>query len=209
MIVVAKCVNSSCRRCYRFYLRNCKLLQFCSAFSCSKMAPTRVISRASRSVYEPIVVKSVDHLNSDNAPKHYTSDYEGDDLVVRRGFPFTLLLTLNRAILPEENLAFELRMGGRPMVHHGSLVRLPQIDPKPNEDVDGYTVLASAGENLTVKIHTSAKTTGIGKWLLVMKTTHGRRRLPYVKVSDSIVMIFNPWSKFSDNSDLLVSTKCM
>ncbi|XP_076808766.1 protein-glutamine gamma-glutamyltransferase K-like isoform X2 [Clavelina lepadiformis] len=82
------------------------------------------------------------------------------------------------------------------MVHHGSLVRLPQIDPKPNEDVDGFTVLASAGENLTVKIHTSAKTTGIGKWLLVMKTTHGRRRLPYVKVSDSIVMIFNPWSKF-------------
>jgi len=56
-------------------------------------------------------VLSVDLLKQDNQGKHHTSEYEVDELVVRRGSPFTLMLTLSRPLTSEEDLQFELRMG--------------------------------------------------------------------------------------------------
>ena len=38
-----------------------------------------------------------------------------------------------------------LILGSRPMSHHGSLISLPKVDPKVDEDVDGYKILAASG----------------------------------------------------------------
>nr|XP_002119887.1 protein-glutamine gamma-glutamyltransferase K [Ciona intestinalis] len=145
---------------------------------------------------DALAVKSVDLLKSDNTVQHYTSDYEGSELVVRRGQPFKLLITLSRALKKEEEVEFELRMGGRPMVAHGSLIPLKVIDPKPDEDVVGFKLLANAGDILTVEIYTSAENTGVGKWLLALRAMEGRKKLPRMTVTDDIIIVFNPWSKF-------------
>lgn len=60
---------------------------------------------------EKIEVTSVNLLKSDNTPKHYTSDYETDELVVRRGFPFTIMLTLSRNMTDNDKIAFDMRFG--------------------------------------------------------------------------------------------------
>jgi len=56
-------------------------------------------------------------------------------------------------------------------------------------------VLVIVGEILTVDIYTSAKETGIGKWLLAMKAKRGRKQLPRVNVTNDLIIIFNPWAK--------------
>lgn len=53
----------------------------------------------------------MDLLKGDNVPKHHTSDYESSELVVRRGIPFRLMITLSRPLKDDENVDFELRMG--------------------------------------------------------------------------------------------------
>uniref|UniRef100_H2ZHB5 Transglutaminase-like domain-containing protein n=1 Tax=Ciona savignyi TaxID=51511 RepID=H2ZHB5_CIOSA len=142
-------------------------------------------------------VKSVELFKDETSLKHYTSEYETNELVIRRGIPFKVLINLSRALKIHETPEFELRMGSRPMVHHGSLIPLKPVDPKPDEDVTGFKLLAKAEDVLTVEIHTSAVNTGIGNWLLTMRvaSTNRRRKLPYLKVTNDIIIVFNPWSK--------------
>nr|CAB3266929.1 protein-glutamine gamma-glutamyltransferase K [Phallusia mammillata] len=154
------------------------------------------IAMSRRSSSSDLLVKSVELFKDETTKKHFTSDYETQEMVFRRGFPFKMMITLSRELKATETVEFELRMGGRPMVHHGSLIRLPRIDPKPDEDNVGHNLLASVGDIITVEIHTSAKTTGVGQWLLAMRPYDGRRRLPLVSVTNDIIAVFNPWSKY-------------
>ena len=59
----------------------------------------------------PLQIVSVNLLKGDNEPKHHTSDYELSELVIRRGTPFSLMLNLSRALVSDESLQFELRIG--------------------------------------------------------------------------------------------------
>ena len=48
---------------------------------------------------------------------------------------------------------------------------------------------------MTVEIHTSAVTTGIGQWQLAARVYRRGRRGSLIKVTDDIIILFNPWHK--------------
>jgi len=150
-----------------------------------------------------LTTRSVDLLKSENTSLHFTEEYETTKLVVRRGFKFKLLVTLSRALAHDESVEFEFRAGGRPSKRYGSLIRLPQVDPKIDDDVEGVRIIASNENILSLEIFTSGKTTRIGQWLLAMRisepsTSRGRRRrkkTTLCAITDKIIILFNPWCK--------------
>ena len=48
---------------------------------------------------------------------------------------------------------------------------------------------------MTIEVYTSATTTGIGQWLLAVRVYRNGRRGSLQKVTDDIIILFNPWAK--------------
>jgi len=144
---------------------------------------------------ELLSIKEVDLFKDETSKKHFTSAYESNDLVLRRGIPFKLLITLSRDVVPDENFVFELRMGGRPMVHHGSLIRLPALNPVTDKENVGYKSYYTTGNTILAEFYTSGQSTSVGEWSLCMRSVLGKKRSKRLTVTD-IIMLFNPWCKF-------------
>ena len=60
-----------------------------------------VRSSYSKKDTELLGVKSVELFQDETSKAHFTSEYESSDLVVRRGLPFKVLITLSRDIISE------------------------------------------------------------------------------------------------------------
>jgi len=137
-----------------------------------------------------VTIKQVNLLKAENEKRHFSDEYESGSLVVRRGFPFKLLITFTNElkVTPE----FELRTGSRPNKYRKSLVSLPPVDPKIDEDVEGSKIISMNGKLLSLEIFTSAKSTPIGSWSLVMKMKKGRRKM-ISEITSDLILIFNPW----------------
>lgn len=137
-------------------------------------------------------------MKARNEKLHNTSDYEVPELVIRRGFSFKLMMTLSRPLAKGEEFDFEFRAGGRPMQRYGSLIPLPLLTTgeASDEPQEGYRVITNNEHTLAVEISTSAKSTGVGKWLLAMKVRQGRRNSAMLcPVTEDIIVVFNPWCK--------------
>ena len=50
-------------------------------------------------------------LKNENTILHHTEEYETNELVIRRGFKFKLLVTFSRKIDENEKVQFELQAG--------------------------------------------------------------------------------------------------
>lgn len=61
-----------------------------------------------------LVVTGVDLLSNrsdQNRREHHTDEFEYDELIVRRGQPFHLVLFLNRSYESSDRIALELQIG--------------------------------------------------------------------------------------------------
>lgn len=57
------------------------------------------------------MVDSIDMCQSINKPNHYTTSYDIENLVVRRGQEFIIRVTFNRAMLPADDFQLEFLIG--------------------------------------------------------------------------------------------------
>lgn len=78
-----------------------------------------------------LVVTGVDLLCSrsdQNRREHHTDEFEYDDLIVRRGQPFHIILFLNREYESSDRIALELLIGNSPeKVESSSCPLIPEM----------------------------------------------------------------------------------
>ncbi|KAL8619445.1 hypothetical protein ACOMHN_011796 [Nucella lapillus] len=147
-------------------------------------------------------VEKVDKNLSSNADAHFTSDYESEDLVVRRGKSFDLTVTFDRAIDPEvDTVILQFTYGPRPQESKGTQIRL-RLDLKKRSKITALTSRWSATvssfreKELEVAINTPGSAI-IGKYQLYVESclkendTKSVRR--YELKDFDLVLLFNPW----------------
>ncbi|KAM6900109.1 coagulation factor XIII A chain-like [Xenentodon cancila] len=71
---------------------------------------------------EPLNVVGINMRKEFNEPSHYTADYMTNLLVVRRGQQFTIDVTFNREVTPQDDFQVEFLIGADPSPHKRSLV---------------------------------------------------------------------------------------
>lgn len=70
----------------------------------------RVLSRRS-SLSGPLMVENVDMCQQVNKPNHYTTAYDTQNLVVRRGQEFVMRVTFSRPLTQEDDFQLEFLIG--------------------------------------------------------------------------------------------------
>uniref|UniRef100_A0A3P8RTS2 Transglutaminase-like domain-containing protein n=1 Tax=Amphiprion percula TaxID=161767 RepID=A0A3P8RTS2_AMPPE len=70
----------------------------------------------------PLSVENVDMSQQINKPKHYTTAYDTQSLVVRRGHEFMVRVTFNRELVQQDDFQLEFLIGSNPSANKGSLV---------------------------------------------------------------------------------------
>ncbi|XP_068438447.1 coagulation factor XIII A chain-like [Clinocottus analis] len=71
---------------------------------------------------EPLSVKKVDMLQQKNMREHFTSEYDIDQLVVRRGQEFMMQVTFDRPLVDGDDFQVEFLIGVNPTASKGSMV---------------------------------------------------------------------------------------
>ncbi|XP_022249455.1 annulin-like [Limulus polyphemus] len=157
-----------------------------------------------------LVVQSIDLCVSENANNHYTMEYdlvqkESPKPVLRRGFPFKVKITFNRAYNDEKDavcLVFTLKGATNPTYAQGTMVVVPVVPA--DSDVlpsDGWQVKLVFTENCSITLEVSSIPSAIvGEWNFDIDTKlksakdEESQTLRY-SVKDSFFLIFNPWCK--------------
>ncbi|XP_076448843.1 protein-glutamine gamma-glutamyltransferase K-like isoform X2 [Babylonia areolata] len=137
-----------------------------------------------------------------NSDAHFTTDYESDDLVVRRGMPFDLTVTFDRDIDPDaDSVVLQFTVGPRPQESKGTLVRL-RLDLKNRSEVATlsaqWSATVSSCSEKVLKVAVSSPATAIiGKYELFVETLLKQNDVKAVRryeVEDfSVILLFNPW----------------
>ncbi|NWR77069.1 TGM4 glutamyltransferase, partial [Centropus unirufus] len=134
-------------------------------------------------------VTGVDFLKNQNCPRHHTDAYEIKNLVVRRGQPFLMLLTLSREMKPTDKLSLRFGIGKQPMKVRGTLMSL---NPRKEQDLTGWhiSVVKINGKECLLSV-TSSPSAPVGKYTLNVKTGSNI----YQPQNNAIYLLFNPWCK--------------
>ncbi|XP_065609806.1 protein-glutamine gamma-glutamyltransferase 4 [Cyrtonyx montezumae] len=132
-------------------------------------------------------VTKVDFLKSQNSVQHHTDAYNTPNLVVRRGQPFLLQLTLSRELRAADKLTLHFSIGERPMEPTGTLMSL---NPRSMRNVSGWqiAIIKSEGTECTLSI-TSAPNAAVGIYGLTVRTGSN----VYKPEKNSVYLLFNPW----------------
>ncbi|NXS57865.1 TGM4 glutamyltransferase, partial [Brachypteracias leptosomus] len=134
-------------------------------------------------------VTGIDFLKSQNCPQHHTDAYSIKQLVVRRGQPFQLQLTLSRELRASDKLALRFGIGETPMKNRGTLMSL-----KPNKEPDfsGWkiSIIKNNGKECLLSV-TSSPSAAVGKYKLHVKTGTNM----YKPENSEVYVLFNPWCK--------------
>uniref|UniRef100_A0A8D2CJL1 Protein-glutamine gamma-glutamyltransferase K n=1 Tax=Sciurus vulgaris TaxID=55149 RepID=A0A8D2CJL1_SCIVU len=141
-----------------------------------------------------LVVTGVDLLSSrsdQNRREHHTDEFEYDELIVRRGQPFHVVLFLNRSYESSDRIALELLIGNNPEVGKGTHVIIPV--GKGGSGGWKAQVTKASGQNLNLRVHTSPNAI-IGKFQFTVRTRSdaGEFQLPF-DPHNEIYILFNPW----------------
>ncbi|XP_030799561.1 protein-glutamine gamma-glutamyltransferase 4 isoform X2 [Camarhynchus parvulus] len=131
-------------------------------------------------------VTGVDFLKSQNTRQHHTDGYNIQSLVVRRGQPFQVLVSLSRELRAADKLTLRFGIGESPMKNRGSLLSL-----KPErEDFNGWkiSVVERKGKECLLSV-TSSPNAPVGKYNLHVKTGSNI----YKPENGVIYLLFNPW----------------
>ncbi|KAK7131862.1 hypothetical protein R3I93_018430 [Phoxinus phoxinus] len=153
-------------------------------------------------------VRSIDLLKSNKEPnrlEHHTDRYRSENLIIRRGQTFQMLIELSRPFNSEtDKLHLDLKLGNLPDVSKGTHVIVPLV-----EDLQDNCWEAKIVEQKDKKIKLSVNslpTAAIGKYRLGVAThsSTGEAMSPYSPDND-IYMLFNPWcegdSVYMDNEE--------
>ncbi|KAG8509403.1 Protein-glutamine gamma-glutamyltransferase K [Galemys pyrenaicus] len=154
-----------------------------------------------------LVVTGVDLLSSrsdQNRREHHTDEFEYDELILRRGQPFHMVLFLSRPYESSDRVILELVIGSpdqlitafpipgnNPEVGKGTHIIIPV--GKGGSGGWKATVTKSSGQNLNIRVHTSPNAI-IGKFQFTVRTHSeaGEFQLPF-EPHNEIYILFNPW----------------
>uniref|UniRef100_A0A5F9DBT8 Protein-glutamine gamma-glutamyltransferase K n=1 Tax=Oryctolagus cuniculus TaxID=9986 RepID=A0A5F9DBT8_RABIT len=141
-----------------------------------------------------LVVTGVDLLSSrsdQNRREHHTDEFEYEELIVRRGQPFHLVLFLSRPYESSDRIALELQIGNNPEVGKGTHVIIPV--GKGNSGGWKAQVTKASGQTLNLRVHSPASAI-IGKFQFTVRTRTeaGEFQLPF-DPRNEIYILFNPW----------------
>uniref|UniRef100_UPI00358FA8DA protein-glutamine gamma-glutamyltransferase K-like n=1 Tax=Myxine glutinosa TaxID=7769 RepID=UPI00358FA8DA len=142
-------------------------------------------------------VQNVDMLGAvlgDTKLRHHTEEFDHTNLVVRRGEPFSIRVTLSNVFNPSEhNLRIELCMGFSPKVNKGTLVSLP-VTLERQQDYRGAWLRQGQGSCvLDIEVTLSPEClVGRFELYLVLMGADGKQRSKRVPETD-IYVLFNPW----------------
>ncbi|NWV29464.1 TGM4 glutamyltransferase, partial [Origma solitaria] len=131
-------------------------------------------------------VTGIDFLKSQNTRQHHTDGYNIKNLVVRRGQPFQVQVSLSRELRSGDKLSLRFAIGENPMKNRGSLLSL-----KPErEDFNGWKIsmVKKGGKECLLSV-TSAPNAAVGKYNLIVKTGTNL----YKPENGVIYLLFNPW----------------
>ncbi|XP_072479504.1 protein-glutamine gamma-glutamyltransferase K [Notamacropus eugenii] len=141
-----------------------------------------------------LVVTGVDLMSrrsDQNRREHHTEEYEYDDLIIRRGQPFLLTVSLSRPYSSSDRMAVELLIGTNPEIGKGTHVIIPV--GKGGSGGWKAQVLKSSGQHVDLKVHVSPNAI-VGKFRFTVRTRTdaGEFQLPF-DPRNEIYILFNPW----------------
>ncbi|GAB0184297.1 protein-glutamine gamma-glutamyltransferase 4 [Grus japonensis] len=146
--------------------------------------PTRTMSDNAGT---DLKVTGIDFLKSENCRQHHTDAYNIKNLVVRRGQPFQLQLSLSRELKAADKLSLRFGIGEKPMKIRGTLLSLK---PRQDQDLGGWqiSIVKNSGKECLLSVTSSPKAP-VGKYTLNVKTGTNI----YKPENNAIYLLFNPW----------------
>ncbi|XP_072029830.1 protein-glutamine gamma-glutamyltransferase K-like [Amphiura filiformis] len=141
-------------------------------------------------------VLQLDVLMEKNMEAHHTDEYETEEMVLRRGRSFDMEVTLHRDFMKDsDKISLEFRMGGRPIISHGTRVPVYAVDAPPKDNLDwGLQITSIEGSKVCLTVYSSADSL-IGPYKLEVNTaTESGIEFEFEHPTE-VFMIFNPWCK--------------
>ncbi|KAI2650003.1 Protein-glutamine gamma-glutamyltransferase K [Labeo rohita] len=155
-----------------------------------------------------LVVCSIDLLKSNkeqNRLEHHTDRYRNENLIIRRGQTFQMLIELSRAFNPKtDKLHLDLKLGNLPDVSKGTHVIVSLVEDLQDNCWEAK-IVEQKGKRIKLSVN-SPPTAAIGKYKFCVATSSpmGEAMSPYSPDND-IYMLFNPWceddSVYMDNEE--------
>nr|XP_028606670.1 protein-glutamine gamma-glutamyltransferase 4-like isoform X1 [Podarcis muralis] len=141
----------------------------------------------SKAAGDPLKVTGIDFLREQNTRLHHTGDYNNSSLIVRRGQPFELKLTLSRELNNNDKVTLQLRIGEKPMQSNGTLLSMNARSGQTDQSWNAK-ICQTNGKECRIVV-TSPADAIIGKYLLNVITG------PSVYTPDKkcVYVLFNPW----------------
>lgn len=154
----------------------------------------------------PLIVEIVDLCIPSNTVAHHTNVFhmvqkQNPNLVIRRGSPFKLDLTMNKAYDAEKDIlcmVFTLKGAQSPSYSQNTEILLPILIDEDAEKVSTVwkvQILEMEDKHITVEV-TPASNAIVGEWILEvdsrLKNDINAADFRY-KVTDPIIVLFNPW----------------
>uniref|UniRef100_H3A727 Coagulation factor XIII A chain n=1 Tax=Latimeria chalumnae TaxID=7897 RepID=H3A727_LATCH len=143
-------------------------------------------------VWRVNVLKNPEEINK---KEHRTDKFICRNLVVRRGQPFQMKITFNRAYNPETDVVWlDILIGRYPDVRKSTWIQV-RLNQELEKGKWGTKVVESIDNNVTLSV-TSSSDCIVGKFrmYIAVYTSFGIRRTARDRDTD-IYVLFNPWSK--------------
>ncbi|XP_034427954.1 coagulation factor XIII A chain-like [Hippoglossus hippoglossus] len=145
-----------------------------------------------RTSSEPsLSVQKVDMCQAVNEPNHFTSAYDTDNLLVRRGWEFVIRITFSRVRTEEDDFQLEFLIGSNPAVTKNSKVIVP-FGSRVGSTWLGQ-IRETQGESLLVGI-TPTPDAIMGKYRIYVATkVNGGLQRTSRDISTDMYLLFNAW----------------
>lgn len=142
-------------------------------------------------VGEPLSVNHVDMCQQINKPNHYTTAYDIQNLVVRRGQEFIMRVTFSRPLAQGDDFQLEFLIGSNPSPSKGSLVAVT-FGARHGGPWSGR-ILEAQGESVTLGVTPTANAI-VGKFrtYVAIVASGGMQRTKRDATTD-LYLLFNAW----------------
>uniref|UniRef100_A0A8D3AJF9 protein-glutamine gamma-glutamyltransferase n=1 Tax=Scophthalmus maximus TaxID=52904 RepID=A0A8D3AJF9_SCOMX len=136
-------------------------------------------------------VQNVDMCQQINKPKHFTTDYDTESLVVRRGLEFLVRVTFSRPLSEQDDFQLEFLIGSNPSASKGSLI-VVTFGSRHGGPWSGR-IVETQGETLTLGITPRAEAI-VGKFRTYVAIVAGSGLQRTSRdTSTDMYLLFNAW----------------
>uniref|UniRef100_A0A3Q1B203 protein-glutamine gamma-glutamyltransferase n=1 Tax=Amphiprion ocellaris TaxID=80972 RepID=A0A3Q1B203_AMPOC len=139
----------------------------------------------------PLSVENVDMSQQINKPKHYTTAYDTQSLVVRRGHEFMVRVTFNRELVQQDDFQLEFLIGSNPSANKGSLV-VVTFGSRRGGPWAGRIVEMQGGSVLLSVTPSATAIVGKYRTYVAISVGSGMQRTKRNAATD-LYMLFNAW----------------